>query len=164
MSIRCRYETKRDFVPPAEVAAHLALVDKMRSSLGYELTRSEARKGNDDLEGVLWIGGFVATVGLVVGAGGLVSRFVQGRRKRAYDRKRVLDRGEAPSTAVTVRSRAQMIEQLLATRCACGARPRGQTPDVETATLRFGDRTLTSARTICPACGQPRTRFFDLQA
>lgn len=163
VSIRCRYETKRDFVPPAEVEAHLALVDRMRSELDYEITRdrSGARDGTS-WAGLLWVGGgFGGLVALGVGINFLVG-VPRRLRQRAFARSRTIGQGEAASTAIPVRSRDEIARHVARSKCTCPTRGAAPLPEPDVRDVLFGGRTLTSVRMTCPACSRSRSLFFDV--
>jgi hypothetical protein len=162
VSIRCRYETKRDFVPPAEVEAHLALVERMRSELAYEITRGSegGRGGESSWTAILWVGGIAAGIAfLLVGINFLVS-VPRRLRQRAYTRSRAIGQGEAASTAIAVRSREELARHVARSKCSCATRSPAPPPELRE--VLFGGRTLTSARLTCPACSRSRSLFFDV--
>ncbi len=164
VSIRCRYETKRDFVPPEDVEAHLALVERMRTELGYQVNHAERHDRADETswKGVLWVGGVGAGIAFLVVAGRFLWSVPRRLRQRAVARSRIIAPGEAASTAIRVRSRDEIPRHLSRSKCACGIHSIARVPASELGEVRFGDRTLTSARLTCPACGSARSVYFDV--
>ena len=164
ISIRCRYETKRDFVPAAEVEAHLALVERMRSELGYEITRGEHRSRGEDTSwtGILWVGGIGGGIALLVVGTRFLWSVPRRLRQRAFTKRRVIAPGEAASTAIRVRSRDEIARHVSRSKCPCGVHSIARLPASEMGEVRFGDRSLTAARMVCPACGSARSLYFDV--
>ena len=160
VSIRCRYETKRDFVPPAEVEAHLALVDRMRTELDHEITRDRAgARGETSWTGLLWVGGGIGGIAALVFGINFLVGVPRRLRQRAFARSRVIGQGEAASTAIPVRSREELDRHVARSKCTCAT--RSPAPEPELREVLFGGRTLTSARLTCPACSRSRSLFFD---
>jgi transglutaminase-like putative cysteine protease len=166
VSIRCRYETKRDFVPVAEVEAHLALVERMRSELGYEITRGDHRGtgAGDDTGwiGVLWVGGIGAGIAMLVVAARFLWSVPRRLKQRAFARSRAIAPGEAASTAILIRSRDEIARHVSRSKCPCGAPAGARAPEPERGEVLFGGRSLTTARMVCPACEKPRSVYFDV--
>jgi hypothetical protein len=166
-SIRCRYETRRDFVPVAEVESHLALVDRMRDELACEITRGQPGSSRAETEPwvvILWVGGVGFGVAFLVIAKDFLWSLPLRFRKRAFIRRRAIGKGEAAATAIPVGSREELERHMRQSRCDCGVPPGPAPLDVELAEALFGGRVLTSARVTCETCGRKRSRFFAISA
>ncbi|MEP7124666.1 MAG: DUF3857 domain-containing transglutaminase family protein [Byssovorax sp.] len=161
VSVRCRYETKRDFVPAAEVEAHLALVERMHDELEYDFTQDRTGGGDGtSWTAILWVGGVGGGIAfLVVGINFLIG-IPRRLRQRAYARSREIGQGEAASTAIPLRSREEIARHVARSKCSCAT--RSAPPEPELREVLFGGRTLTSARLTCPACSRSRSLFFDV--
>jgi hypothetical protein len=164
-TVECAFKSLRDHVPAADVAAHLKLVGKMRDNLSYSFERpqpSAAPGQGIPVEAWMWIGG-AAIVGLTMFVGvPLAFRLPRIMKKRAFTRRLVLSGGEAPATAIPVASLDDLRSHLARSRCECGAPPAADEPEL--AQLRLGDRKITSARLVCPSCGEARKVYYEVKS
>ena len=111
-------ETLDDHVSGDQVAKHLAVLDQIRKSLGFELSRGMRTRGlgssiSRSRPGLSAIAGFLA-LPLVVVLSVLGLRARSRRRHQSRSPQKVMPRvGNAPETAIQVRTQADMVAYLL---------------------------------------------------
>ncbi|WP_394845602.1 DUF3857 domain-containing transglutaminase family protein [Pendulispora brunnea] len=160
--------TLRDFVPPNEVAEHMALVDRIRDATYFSFTPSnKPRKGTSTpLTLLAAIGALFGIVGLVVVIRhGSISWLLRPRSRghaTEQPRQRRSGNGDTAATATWVLSRSEAEKLLLGPRCHCGARFTGPLPDSTWSAVLFDGRTITSARVVCAKCDKTRIRYFEI--
>ncbi|WP_394835068.1 DUF3857 domain-containing protein [Pendulispora rubella] len=160
--------TLRDFVPPNEVAEHMALVDRIRDATYFSFTPSnKPRKGTSTpLTLLSAIGALFGIVGLIVmirhgSLSWLRTRWSRGPRS-AEPRERRSGDGDTAATATWVLSRSAAEKLVLGPKCHCGARFTGPLPDSSWSAVLFDGRTITSARVVCDECDKIRIRYFEI--
>jgi hypothetical protein len=161
-----RYETLADFVPPEKVADHLAVIEKIRNAMDFELDPTVARaKAPEPRNDSRWWFLSFGLIGFAVVAGGVV-RFAVGWRQRvrraAFRRRAAMRMGEAPANPIAVRDVSEISSHLAKERCTCSGAltPVDGAPSADE--VRLGDRVLRVVRTACLTCGTPRRVYFHV--
>ncbi|MDP9192650.1 MAG: DUF3857 domain-containing protein [Acidobacteriota bacterium] len=160
VTIRQSLRSLRDSVDVKDVPDHLTKLGGIWSRIGYQLEPpgAQAREEKPVMAAsatspeVKWgLGVFVAIM-----FGGLCWMLVTKRRPA----KLVLAfaAGEAPASALVVRSPHDIDTHLAARNCACGARAYSL-PDLQRA--RYAERDLTIVTRQCAACGREQSLYFS---
>jgi transglutaminase-like putative cysteine protease len=161
-----RYElrTLADAVAPEKAARFFSVLDGITDVTGYRVHRpsGSGRPRSSWFEDPM-LAVFLPAFGVVVlGAGGVWAlRFTRSRRRRnALRARHAFASGEAPATAIEIRSEAEIARIVAGLSCACGAR-YAAAPDDGNERVTYGERTLLAHRARCPACGKTRSVFFS---
>lgn len=155
VTLNYQLQTKKNYIYSAGVAEHLALIDRIRGTLGYEISRDQADDG--DLTALLVLG-LIATPLLIVG----VTKAVKSNRlrKAAFKHRTQPRHGESPETAIQIAPDADVYQNLSGFRCACGSSYPSNTRAAQTESAVFDGRKLTIIRLNCEKCSRFRDVYF----
>lgn len=157
LDIAVQARTRADHVAPEDVGAYRVALEGALSEITYELLEVGGRDGSYlPLSSLACLG----IIGLLFFGGVMrkrIRRVWRGRRRRAFERKQRVKKGESPETAIDV---GELDEAKAAHRPppCCGA----QTGDAAWSTVRFGGRRVAIVANVCDACGERRRRYYRL--
>ncbi|AKU99151.1 Transglutaminase-like enzyme [Labilithrix luteola] len=154
-----------DAVPPEKVAEHVAARSKIQDAVDWFVVPKigEPVKENPAHSAVSIAVDVVLIVGLlIVGAVVLVRRTRRAGRRWRWRWRRARSAGEVPARAIRVASRHDAERRVFDGKWECGHAPPQGTSQVAWASIAFGAVRVTSARALCPSCGQARVRYFEL--
>jgi transglutaminase-like putative cysteine protease len=160
LTLRYTYETLRDHTPADQVAAYLRDLDSLDDELSYRLERPKtAHRGENGSYAYLFIlPGLALAVGLVF----VARRAPRAMRRISFRRRGALRSGEAPATALVLKSEEEWARHVRVARCSCGARWQMPVANHPVERVAFGGRTIRTVKFACPACGQGLSMFFRL--
>jgi hypothetical protein len=163
--LECAFSTSDDHVTPAQLRQHVEAIDRIRNVVGFELQQGTANHASPSCRVAL----VVTTIVIVVG---LIALFIfLGLRSRA--KKRTLTRfkqqsipklGNAPETAIRVKTPEEMTAFLVGFKCGCGKRPyQPESPPVQER-FSYDDQPLIGVRLKCNDCGLFTDLYFHQAA
>jgi transglutaminase-like putative cysteine protease len=166
LTLSFELHAKRDFVPPSEVAAHLALVESIRDAVdiaiadrGEDTDTTESKRVGHVLAQIgIGFGGLLGVVMIVVG----VKEGSLWMRRRRFRRAVRVQAGDTATQPIRVRDRVQATESLRARPCICGGDLCGVLSENDWGVVRLGDRMIDVARPRCGSCRTTRPRYFDI--
>ncbi|HSN92962.1 MAG TPA: DUF3857 domain-containing protein [Anaeromyxobacteraceae bacterium] len=146
---------RRPSLEPPEVPAHVSAIRQMRAHAGFSVplavrSAQAARPGPAPLlfAALLGCGAVLYAAALWLGGGG-AKELARRARRRAFARKMAAPPGEAPATAIRVRSTREMVRHAARRRCACGARLAAAGSPEQ---VRFDGREVEVLRLRCDRC------------
>jgi hypothetical protein len=164
-----RYRTTKGSIPAGEVSAYVTVVREMRSYSGFTIPlriRRSDERGDHEPDSTPVV--LVLVVGVAIASAFAGTKWVSDgglrelalrARKRAFARKFVAARGDAPATAIAVRVPEEMRQRAERVRCPCGARfLAGPPPE----TVRFDGREVSVLALRCDRCGARRPLYFTV--
>jgi hypothetical protein len=152
--------TLRDHVPANEVQQHLATLDSIWNSIGYNLPLQPARK---PFSPTLILTTFVLVLGTIAGGAFVVQRVVT-RRQPVHAEPRA-ELGRDPSTPIPIRAAESRLKQLRSLRCRCGFRFEFQKEPFTEETILFDGERITVFRGQCTQCRAEQDLYFkEVQA
>ncbi len=168
LTITHTLHTLRDSVPVAEVADHLTKLNEVFDDIGYSFGPGKDTSAAADFRRTFahvsaWTWGgislavILAIVGIVVFVAIPRRRFAQYRAPQVRVGLSSFRPGEAPSSALPMRSHGEMETQLAALGCWCGA---SISAPVEVQRARYDEREMTIASRHCVSCGQEQSVYF----
>jgi hypothetical protein len=161
LSLHYRYETLGDFVAADKVAAHLALIDRIRDASVFRLEVDAVNEPTAAKRGASVWPPTLGVAALAAVAGGWLALRRPGRRRLHAFRKRAEAlAGETPAQPIEVKDDADLEARLATARCPCRgplARPEGAPPHTD---VRVGDRSIRAIRLQCRTCGQLTRLYF----
>ena len=115
------FRTLQDQVPVAEVARHLALLDRISNSLSYEVPRDSIAASSSDLpDAVYGVIGLLGLAGVAVMAIAVTSAVSQEFKRRRGLRRQSRPAIGGPDRAITFTAEAEIGRHLGALKCSCG--------------------------------------------
>lgn len=160
-----RLRSRRASLDPKDVSAHVSAIRQMQASAGFSVplairTGSGASRGPGAVLLVAIFAGLAGLYAAILWLGGGGARDLALRmRRRAFARKLQVPPGEAPATAIRVRSQGDMARHAARRRCACGALLAvAGVPE----RVRFDEREVEVLRLRCDRCDGALPLYFDL--
>ena len=156
------FKTLADSVPVERVAKHLAVLDRIRNVIGFELTKggsvatfSRSNRKGDWLTLIL-VG--IPLLAIVIVS--LVRSGLKARKPKTFENALKVNPGFAPETALKVSSEADIEPALREFKCVCGSNP--YQPDSPPLRERFSydGNLLVSTRLHCAACLRNSDLYF----
>jgi len=153
LRVQVEMRTTADHVAPDAVAAFRASTVEALDNIGYFVYEDagDPRAGDDSEHADLamyFCLGLGLLVFVLVGVRPALRRARAGRRKRAFERKKRVRKGESPEAAIPVADLAEAKQKHASPRC-CGAALSGG----EWSTVRFDERRMAIHSVSCEACG-----------
>lgn len=165
-TVRLEYSltSLQDHVPAEKISKHLDTIERMRNSVGLGLPRGNGVLINtsSSIKPVSLSGAFkllllpLTIVLLVIGfkLRARASRVNQPVKRRA---------GDAPETAISIRTLDDITRHLAKLKCTCGASPyKPEAPPLQER-FTYDSQQLTGVRMKCGDCGQFMDLYFKAQ-
>jgi len=147
-------KTRRDHVPAKEVQKHLATLDSIWDSTGYNLPMQSARKQFSPT-GALTV--FVLALGMIGGGAFFFHRVMT--RRRAFHTQPRSKLGSDPSTPIPVLNGEAMLKHR-ALKCRCGFRLELQKESFTEERILFDGERITVLRGNCTQCRTEQDVYF----
>lgn len=160
LTLSYELQTRKDYVAAEKVAEHLALVDRIRGTLGYELSMN---KNDSENTAAVILLALIFTPILIFSAIKVVKSKRSKQRQTSFTRNMRPRYGESPETAINLEEGRDLDQSLTEFKCACGHsyQARADTHQRESAT--FDGRRLTIVRLNCDTCRRIRDVYFANQ-
>lgn len=158
ITLNYQFRTLRDHVPPDKVAKHLDTVDRIRRTLGYEISR----------DGVLADANFVSLIPfalvfgpfLLFGVYKAVRSMRARRRQTSFKQRPRLAPGETPEAAIPLKENGEIARNLAAFKCLCGISYSNEDGPPQAESAVFDGRRLTVIRLKCETCNRFQDVYF----
>ncbi len=158
ITLSYQLRTLRDHIPAGKVAKHLADVDRIRRTLGYEITKdgslADANTGSL-LPLALVLGPF-----LLFGIYKAVKSTRARRRRTSFKQRPPLAPGETPATAIPLKEDGEISRNLASFKCVCGISYSNEDGPPQAESAVFDGRRLTVIRLKCETCNQFQDVYF----
>ena len=159
ITLNYQLRTLRDHVPADKVAKHLETVDRIRKTLGYEISKdgslADANTGSL-LPLALVLGPF-----LLFGIYKAVKSTRARRRQTSFKKQQArLAPGETPETAILLKGEAEISRKLAAFKCVCGISYSNEDGPPQSESAVFDGRRLTVIRLKCETCSTFQDVYF----
>jgi len=160
--VRVSFElrTRRDSVDVAGVGTHLRAVDSIRDA-AWACVYVEDRRRAAGKPLPAWLAWAVGgAFGFAIAVAG-IARLPGWLRARRWRRKQSFQKGEIPAQPIGVPARQAAVLEMRRHKCSCGATLDASVERSTWATIRLGDRTITSLAAEC-ACGAVKKRYYEI--
>ena len=164
------YQSLADYVPAAEVAKHLGVMERVRNTLGYTIgtdasTRTMAGSARRTKLG--WIDLMIGLfgVGFIIGLVFYLRRNRgqlrdSARRRQEFQAKLRVDAGGAPEVAIPLAHESELSAHVGSLRCACGEIYYKPGAALSQQGLTYDGRRLLLVQLLCERCRQPRDIYY----
>ncbi|HJQ25999.1 MAG TPA: DUF3857 domain-containing transglutaminase family protein [Blastocatellia bacterium] len=164
------YKSLADYVPAAEVAKHLGVMERVRNTLGYTVGSDPATwtmASSPRRSKVGWIDLLIGlfAVGLILGLVFYVRRNrVSDRRtserQKEFKAKFRVGAGDSPEVAIPLSHESELLAQVGALRCGCGEIYYKPGATLFQQGLTYDGRRLLLVQLLCERCRQPRDVYY----
>ncbi|MFL6276957.1 MAG: DUF3857 domain-containing transglutaminase family protein [Blastocatellia bacterium] len=158
------YQSLADEVPAAQVAKHLAVVEKVQNTLGYSITPASDSMDSTSAVVGLAVLGLVFGPFIVFGTVKGVKRLRAGKRRQEFkDKSRdktLAAPGGSPEVAIPLAHESELSVQVGALRCNCGESYYKPGTPLYQQGLTFDGRRLLLVQLQCERCRQPRDMYY----
>lgn len=159
LTLDYRYRSLQEAVAVADVEEHVKATKEARDDLSYRIDEpsrafSAAAPVNDRA---------LQFLGCALGLAGVAYAVRAGRRavrRRRFNAEGGFRPGEAPATAIPVRTGSELAGKIAATHCRCGARIGNANSQREA--IVFNERPMTVVSRTCQWCHAEQTLYFDV--
>jgi len=157
LTLSYELQSKKDYVAAEKVPEHLALVDRIRGTLGYEL--SMVKNDSEDTEAVALLA-LIFTPILILGAFKVIKTTRARQRQASFKRITRPRYGESPETAINLEAGRDLDQSLSEFKCACGHSYQARADAHQRESAVFDGRRLTIVRLNCDTCRRIRDVYF----
>jgi transglutaminase-like putative cysteine protease len=157
VTLSYQLRTLRDHVPADKVAKHLAAVDQIRNTLGYEISTSGA-PADFNMTGLIPIA-LVMGPFLLFGVYKAMKSRRAHRRQTSFKQRIQVAAGETPETAIPLKD-TEIAGTLAGFKCKCGLSYLTDKAPPQAESAVFDGRRLTVIRLNCDTCNRFQDVYF----
>jgi hypothetical protein len=165
------YKSLAGEVPASQVAKHLAVVEKIRNTLGYSIGSSATMfemSGSSQKSKISWLNLLIGLFTL----GGILGLVLYLRRRQSVPSLRAETRsrqfkdklqvapGGSPETAIPLAYESALLSSVGSLRCACGEIYYKEGAPLYRQGLTYDGRRLILVQLLCERCRQPRDVYY----
>ncbi len=159
------FHTLADHVPAKDMAKHTQAIERAHHLAWYGIQNSRAARSSEMPWGASFALGLLFFAGLAaIPVWRRVSAWRGHRRVRRFRKQGEFLAGEAPETAIRVKSAEQALQLLAKQRCRCRTKVMGANCAPSATEMLFGDERLIAYSVACPSCGEDASWYFAVEA